>query len=165
MRFYITTLVSIIVVLTIKSYTSTATEQPVQDKDLVLMASTELLSKADTVRHAKMIKRFVHSLEQSEVVQLKYSGSANFPHPTYQNYERLERVGTKEELNLLLDHESPIVRVYAHKALVTKGLPINNEKMVNLLNDTSTVMIVDGLKISEDHVMNIVSDYVFVVNQ
>lgn len=161
MKFYITTIVSIFVVLTIKSYTSNASEQPVLDKDLVMMASTKLLSKADTVRHAKMIKRFVSSLENSEHVQLKFNGSANFPNETFENYERLEKVSTKEELNQLLSHDSPVVRIYAHKALANNNMEMNKVQLQTLLNDSSEVIIVDGLSIRETRVMDEVSNYVF----
>ena len=157
MRFYIMTLVSIITVLAIKSYTINAQDDNVGDLEIEMMASTELLNKADTLRHHKMISRF----ESSDYVYGKFAGSANFPNDTYQNYERIQRVCTVQELNKMLDHESPVVRVYAHRALMENKMMVYPHHQEELIRDSAEVLVIDGLSISKTNVLNIVAENMF----
>lgn len=161
MRYYIMTLISIITVLAIKSYTINAQDHPVDDVDLELMASGELLNKADTLRHQKMIKRFVNDIAGSEMVYGKYAGSADFPTPVYEDYARIQRVATVQELNNLVEHESAVVRVYAHRALMENNMEITDTHLDALITDSSEVMLVDGLSISKVRVMDLVSQNIF----
>lgn len=161
MRYYIMTLISIVAVVAIKSYTINAQGRAINDIDVELMAATDLLNHADTVRHEKMIERFVQGIEKSEYVYGKYAGSAEFPTQTYVNYERILRVGTTQELHALLLHESPVVRVYAHKALTANDMAIETALLEVLIADTTQVVCIDGLAISKMRVMDIVSENIF----
>lgn len=163
MKYYIMTLVSFVVVLGIKSYTINAQQAPVDDVDVELMASSQLLTQADTIRHQKMIKRFVVGLEKSEVLYGKFTGPANIPNTVFQDYERIQRVGTKEELNRLMNHDSPIVRLYAQKALLNNNMKMNRTAVEYLVNDTTTVMYHNGLNIKIETVGNIASEQLFAV--
>lgn len=155
------TLVSIVTVLAIKSYTINAQDGDVNDKIIERMASTKLLNKADTLRHQKMISRFVSGIESSEYVYGKYRGAANFPSDVYQNYERIQRVCTVQELNKMLDHESPVVRVYAHRALMENEMMVYPHHQEELIRDSAEVLVVDGLAFSKTRVLNIVSENMF----
>lgn len=155
------TLVSIVVVLAIKSYTINAQDRPMNDRDIEILASVDLLNKADTLRHQKMINHFVESLETSEILYGKFVGAASFPSEIYQDYERIQRVGTEEELNALLIHESPVVRLYAHQALTANGMNLDAEAIELLVNDTTSVLIQDGLEIKKVSVMDLASTYMF----
>ena len=62
------TLVSVVVVLTIKSYTLEAQDKVVNDVDVERMASCKLINHADTLRHEKMINRFVKMTFDSKCV-------------------------------------------------------------------------------------------------
>ena len=162
MRFYIMTLVSIITVLAIKSYTINAqAESNIDDLDVEIMASAALLTKADTVRHQKMIKRFVKTIESSPYVYGEFSGSADFPNSVYENYQRIERVSTAQELNTMLLHESPVVRVYAHRALMANQMEIYGDNLDALVADSAEVYQIDGLAISKVRVMDIVTANMF----
>jgi hypothetical protein len=161
MRFYIMTLVSIIAVLAVKSYTTTAQDTPLNDVELEVMADFELLNKQDTIRHRKMINRFIQPITQSEVVYGKFKGSGPFTNETYINFERLKRTATQYELNELLLNENPVVRVYAHKALVSNQMEIRSDIAESLVQDSSEVIIIDGFKAQEMMVMDIVSESIF----
>lgn len=161
MKFYIMTLVSIITVLAIKSYTINAQDHNVNDIDIEMMASTKLLNKADTLRHQKMISRFVNGIESSEYVYGKYTGSADFPSDVYQNYERIQRVCTVQELNHMLDHDSPVVRIYAHRALMENDMMVYPHHQEELIRDSAEVVVMDGLSLSKTRVLNIVSENMF----
>ncbi len=163
MKYYIMTLVSIVVVLGIKSYTINAQQTPVDDVEVELMASSELLNKADTIRHQKMIKRFVVGLEKSEVLYGKFTGPANIPNKVYQDYERIQRVGTKEELNSLMTHNSPVVRLYAQRALMNNNMEMDRVAVEYLVNDTTTIMYHDGFDIKLETVGDIASEQLFAV--
>lgn len=161
MKYYIMTLVSIVVVLAIKSYTINAQDKPINDQQVELMASGELLNLADTIRHQKMINRFLSKLETSEKLYERYTGAANFPNQVFENYERIERVGTEEELNELLLHESPVVRIYAHRALAVNQMEMDNEAMELLVNDTTLVFRHDGVHIIPVRVMDLAANHLF----
>lgn len=160
-RFYIMTLLSVVVVLALKSYTITAQDREVNDTEVEKMASMELLNRADTVRHQLMINRFVKNIESSEILYGKYFGAAEFPTAIYADYERIQRVGTQQELNTLLAHQSPVVRVYAHQALAENNMDINPELLELLLNDTTSITCLDRVSVTEKMVMDIVCNHVF----
>ena len=164
MKYYIMTLVSIVTVLAIKSYTINAQDQPIDDMEVAMMASGELLNKADTIRHQKMINRFIKGIEGSEILYGKYSGSAEFSNDIYENFERIQRVGTAEELNDLLVHESPVVRLYAHKALAVNGMPMDHDKLEALVNDTTTLIQHDGFIITKVTVGDLACRNMFISN-
>lgn len=161
MKYYIMTLVSIVVVLAIKSYTINAQDKPINDTQVELMASGKLLNHADTVRHQKMINRFLTDLEMSEFLCERYMGAAEFPSEVFENYERIQRVGTEEELNTLLSHESPVVRIYAQRALSVNNMNANPEALELLVNDTTSVLQFDGLKIRKVAVMDLACEHLF----
>lgn len=161
MKYYIMTLISIVAVLAIKSYTINAQGRVANDGDVEIMAKTELLNKEDTIRHQKMINQFLDDLEKSEFVYGKYAGSAEFPTYTYLNFERIQRVGTPEELNALLAHESAVVRVYAHQALTTNQMEIPTETLEALMMDSAEVICVNGMEISKARVMDLVAENLF----
>lgn len=161
MRYYIMTLVSVIVVLTIKSYTSTAQDEPINDLDLERMANYELLNHSDTVRHRKMIDRFVKSLETSEYIHGKYEGCANFENETFSSYERLERTATEQELQSLLMNQNPVVRLYAHKALVANDMKIPTDFLELSVQDSTEIVFIDGMSINKVRVMDLVSENLF----
>lgn len=162
-RFYIMTLLSVVVVLALKSYTITAQDRIVNDSEVEEMASMKLINRSDTVRHQMMINRFVGNIKKSDILYSKYFGAADFPTEVYADYERIQRVGTVQELNTLLAHESPIIRIYAHKALVANKMPINVDLLELLLNDTTQVVYYNNNIISDEQVMDLVCENVFVL--
>jgi hypothetical protein len=155
------TLISIVTVLAIKSYTINAQDRPVNDVDLEMMASEALLNKADTIRHQKMIKRFVKGIEGADMVYGRYAGSADFPTSVFENYERIQRVATVQELNELVEHDSPVVRVYAHRALMENNMSIQPIHLESLIADTTEIMMMNGLEISKVRVMDVVAQNIF----
>lgn len=131
------------------------------DGDLEVLAGIELLNHADSVRHEKMINRFVRSLEESQFLYGKFTGPAEIPNEVYSDYERIQRVGTKEELNKLMTHESAIVRLYAHKALVTNNMQMDPNTLETMVNDTTLVYIQNGLEIKQVSVMELAAANMF----
>ena len=57
----------------------------------------------------------------------------------YMAYEKLKSIATEEELNELLLHESPVVKVYAYRALVVNEMNMNCDVELALLEDTTCV--------------------------
>lgn len=138
------TLVSVIVVLTIKSYTTTAQDRPVNDVELEQLAQYELINKADTIRHRKMIGRFIERIEGDEIVAGQFLVQGVLPNPDFETFQRLERVATLEELEELATHENPVMRAYALNAAASRSLKLDGELLEILIQDTSEVLIVDG---------------------
>lgn len=139
------TLVSVIVVLTIKSYTTTAQDRPVNDIELEKLTQYELINKADTIRHRKMISRFVNNLVTDSCVTGKFMQQGVLPNPDFDCYERLERTATTEELKELVSHENPVMRAYAINAIATRDIELNTSLLNALIYDSAEVLIVDGL--------------------
>lgn len=144
MRYYIMTLVSIVVVLTIKSYTTTAQDTPVNDVELEKFAHYDLINKADTLRHKKIISRFVHGIASDTCVTGKYLQQGVLPNPDFESYERLERTATNHELSELAKHDNPVMRVYAINAIASRDIELDTALLNDLIMDSTEVMIVDG---------------------
>lgn len=139
------TLVSVIVVLTIKSYTITAQDRPMNDVELEKISQYDLINKADTIRHKKMIDRFVKGIEGDEFVSGRFTHQGVIPNPDFECYERLERTATLEELEDLAQHENPVMRVYALNAASARDLKLDEELLEVLIADTTEVLIIDGV--------------------
>lgn len=81
----------------------------------------------------------VYQLAISEGVAERYVGEDNTSSEVFAAYERLKAVASEEELNELLLHESPIVRIYAYRALVVNEMSMNNDYVELLIQDSTCV--------------------------
>lgn len=155
------TLVSVVVVLTIKSYTTTAQDRPINDVELEQLANYDLINKADTVRHRKIVDRFVRAIEFDTVVTGKYSTQGVLPNPDFISYERIERIATPEELTDLLAHENPVVRAYAIHAISEREIELDGS-ILNLISaDTTQVLLLDGFSGRQTRISDLVAQELF----
>jgi hypothetical protein len=155
------TLVSVVVVLTIKSYTTTAQDRPINDVELEELAKYDLLNRADTLRHRKIVDRFVSALAFDTVVSGKFTSQGVLPNPDFASYERIERIATEEELTDLLSHENPVVRAYAIQAIAVREINLDSEMLNLLTSDTTKILFIDGFSGRETRISDLVAEELF----
>lgn len=83
------------------------------------------------------------------------------PTASFEAYEKLKLVASEEELNELMLHESPIVRVYAYRALVVNSMNMNCDYEGQLLLDSTCVDWVENGVILNTTVSNLVQHNYF----
>jgi len=79
----------------------------------------------------------VYQLAQAPGVKEMYSGTNNTATIEFQIYEKLRELASEKELNELLYHDSPVVNVYAYRALRTNQMTIDCDVETSLLSDTT----------------------------
>jgi hypothetical protein len=80
---------------------------------------------------------------------------------SFEAYEKLKLVATEAELNELMLHESPIVRVYAYRALIVNAMSMNCDYEGQLLLDSTCVDWVENGAIVNTTVSNLVQQTYF----
>lgn len=80
---------------------------------------------------------------------------------SFEAYEKLKLVATEAELNELMLHESPVVRVYAYRALVVNALNMNCDYESQLLLDSTCVDWVENGKVVNTTVSDLVQHTYF----
>lgn len=155
------TLVSVVVVLTIKSYTTTAQDRPINDVELEKLANYDLLNRADTVRHRKIVDRFVNAIEFDTIVSGRYTSQGVLPNPDFESYERIQRIATAEELRDLLVHENPVVRAYAIQAISYREIELNNDMLNMIASDTTEVLMLDGFSGRQTRISDLAAQELF----
>jgi hypothetical protein len=162
MKFRLLTLFSVILALVIKTYSLNAKDGVIDDEEIELLAQWELINRDDSLRHAQHIELLAEELAQSNRITEAYTGvGALIPCDTYQRYKRLKRAANADELNRLMLHKSPIIRVYAHRALVERSLSPNPDMMTQIAGDSTEVLWLNGDLLVHTTVMDMVSENLF----
>src|SRR3989338_3614159 len=119
MKLRMLSVVSIVVVLMIKSMDISA-----QDYNNLRLFVNAIPSDPSLVPFPleTQLDSVVYQLAMSEGVMERFVGESDSSSEVFAAYERLKAVATEEELNELLLHESPIVRIYAYRALVVNEM-------------------------------------------
>lgn len=81
----------------------------------------------------------VYQLAQSDGFMERFNGESDTVAPTFEAYEKLKTIATEEQLNELLLHESPVVKVYAYRALIVNQMNMNCEYELDLLEDSTCI--------------------------
>lgn len=135
MKLRMLSLLSVILALTIKSLEISAKDY----HELRVLARAipgpsltpyDLTTELDSV---------VYQLAQANSVKEMYVGENDTITSEYSAYEKLKMIGTEQELNKLLLHESPIVKVYAYRALVVNEMNMDCDVELALLQDTTCI--------------------------
>ncbi|OFZ52662.1 MAG: hypothetical protein A3D92_19230 [Bacteroidetes bacterium RIFCSPHIGHO2_02_FULL_44_7] len=136
MKLRMLSVVSIVVVLMIKSMDISA-----QDYNNLRLFVNAIPSDPSLVPFPleTQLDSVVYQLAMSEGVMERFVGESDSSSEVFAAYERLKAVATEEELNELLLHESPIVRIYAYRALVVNEMNLNNDYAELLVQDSTCV--------------------------
>ena len=164
MKFRLLTLFSIIVVLGVKTYTMNARDGKIDDADVELLTNWELKNKTDSIYHQKHVVRIVEELAKSPYITEERINIIENSE-TYQEYNRLRLVANDFELNRLLVHPSPVIRVYAHRALIENGMQPNNYHLQLIASDSTNIDWMQGDLMVKTTVMDIVSENMFMIER
>lgn len=162
MKFRLLTLFSIIVALVVKTYALNSRDGVIDDDDAQLLATWQLKNREDSMHHEKHVLRIVDVLAKSDRVTEEFTGAGSLIKcKTYSEYSKLRLVANEEELNNLLLHDSPIIRVYAHRAMMERRLQPNEDLVAQIANDSTAITWLNGDIVVQTTVMDLVSSNMF----
>lgn len=162
MKYRLLTLFSVIVALVVKTYALSSRDGIIDDEEVELLATWELKNQEDSIQHQKHVNRIVDVLAESDKITEEYTGAASLVKcETYYQYSKLRLAANEEELNNLLLHESPIIRVYAHRAMMERDFQPNPERVAIIVNDATEVEWLNGDVLVRTTVMDMVSSNMF----
>lgn len=162
MKFKLLTLFSIILALVIKTYSLSARDGIIDDDEVELLSQWELKNADDSVRHQQHVDLLAKELAKSGQVTEEFRGAgALIKCDTYQQYSRLRKAANERELNDLLLHESPIIRVYAHRAIMERDFCANPSIVAQMAGDSTQIDWLNGDILVHTTVMDMVSANMF----
>ncbi len=162
MKLRLLTLFSIVVALVVKTYALSSRDGVIDEDEVELLATWELKNREDSVHHEKHVLRIAEVLAASDKVTEEFTGAGSLIQcETYRDYAKLRRAANEEELNHLLLHDSPIIRVYAHRALMERHLQPNADLVAQIASDSTSVTWLNGDVLVHTTVMDLVSANMF----
>jgi len=157
MKFRMLSVVSIILVLTIKSMDISAKDYHKlrvfahaipEDSFVPSIVPYMMETKLDSV---------IYQLASASAITELYVALSDSIVPERVAFEELKMIATEEELNNLLLHESPVVKVYAHRALLENDMNMNCDFELALLEDSTCVDWVEDDFLMSSTVMEMVT--------
>ncbi len=162
MKFKLLTLFSIILALVVKTYSLSARDGVIDDEEVELLAQWELINADDSLRHQQHIGILANELAESKQITEEFTGAAGMVKcKTYHHYSRLRKAANEFELNALLTHESPVIRVYAHRALMERDFNADPNIVAEMAADSTEVEWLNGDVLVHTTVMDMVSANMF----
>lgn len=162
MKYRLLTLFSIILALVIKTASLSAKDGVIDDEEVELLSLWKLKNADDSLRHENHISLLAEELAKSEQITEEFTGAGSLVQTeTYQHYSRLRKAANESELNDLLAHESPVIRVYAHRAIMERELNPNPQMVAQIANDSTEIAWLNGDVLVHTTVMDIVSTNMF----
>ncbi|MFT5778128.1 MAG: hypothetical protein ACI837_001084 [Crocinitomicaceae bacterium] len=156
MKVRLLSLLSVVLVLSIKAYETTAREANEQNRLDIYQPDISFL-EGEQFNPISTVDSLVRLLSESNTVKERHVGFAGITPEEYGMFEILKEVGTQEELNGLLTHYSPVVRVYAYRALLANEMQISIEYEETMFKDTSSVDWFSGCILMTSSVKELVS--------
>lgn len=162
MKFKLLTLFSIILALVIKTYSLNARDGVIDDEEVELLAQWELKNADDSTRHQQHVNLLAKELAEYDQVTEEFRGAgAMIKCKTYHHYARLRKAANESELNDLLTHESPVIRVYAHRAMMERDFHPNPVIVAEMAADSTEIEWLNGDVLIHTTVMDMVSSNMF----
>lgn len=160
------TLFSIILALVIKTYSLSARDGVIDDEEVELLAQWELKNADDSLRHQQHVDILAGELAESKQITEEYTGpGAMVKCKTYHHYSRLRTAANEFELNELLSHKSPVIRVYAHRAMMERNFNPNPDMVAEMAADSTEIEWLNGDVLIHTTVMDMVSSNMFHVEE
>jgi hypothetical protein len=166
MKFKLLTLFSIILALVIKTASLSVRDGVIDDDEVELLSQWELKNADDSLRHQEHIYILANELAKSKQITEEYRGAgALIKCDTYHQFERLRKAANEAELNTLLSHDSPVIRVYAHRAMMDRELAPNPDIVSQMAGDSTEIEWLNGDVLVHTTVMDLVSANMFRVQE
>lgn len=156
MKVRLLSLLSVVLVLSIKAYETTAREATEEDGLEIYQPDISFLD-GEQFNPISKVDSLVRLLSESSTVKERHVGFAAVTPKEYQLFELLTLEGTQEELNGLLTHFSPVVRVYAYRALLANEMEISLDYETMMYKDTTSVQWFSGCFLMTSTVKDLVS--------
>ena len=154
MKFRLLSLLSVVLVLSIKAYETAAHEQN-DERRISVFHQDFMLTNVDVFSSLAPLDSVVLILSEATTVKERQVGFTGSTPKEYRAFEELKDIATEEELNGLLTHYSPIVRVYAYRALVSNEMLIDASYQESVLRDTTVVNWFSGCVLRASSVMDL----------
>ena len=156
MKFRLLSLLSVVLVLSIKAYETTAHELN-KERRIAVYQPDLGFNNDDLLNPVSTFDSLVLILSESNVVKEAQVGFSGATPKEYLAFQHLMEVATAEELNDLLTHYSPIVRVYAYRALVANEMEIEATYQESIMKDTTEVDWFSGCILMPSSVQDLAS--------
>ncbi|MBL1281054.1 MAG: hypothetical protein COA33_012310 [Fluviicola sp.] len=98
----------------------------------------------------------VYDLSQATAVKQMFIDINDTITPEHHVFEELQAIASEEELNELLIHSSPVVKIYAYRALIANDMNMNCDYELSLLEDTTCVDFYAGNEVMNSTVKDMV---------
>lgn len=140
MKVNLLSLLSVILVLSLKAYEISAREENQEKRSEVYHPALAFLD-IDEYHYSESasLDSLINILGRSNTVKERYVGFAGLTPNEYIMFEKLKESASQYELNNLMTHYSPVVRVYAYRALIANEMEVNASYENFLYEDTTSV--------------------------
>lgn len=90
----------------------------------------------------------VYTLSQASAVKDMYININDSLTPQFEIFQELQFAASEDELNELLLHESPVVRVYSYRALIVNDMNLNCDYEMAIMEDTTCIDLFAGSELT-----------------
>ncbi len=140
MKVHLLSLLSVVLVLSLKAYEISAREENQENRSDVYHPALAFLDVEEyQYAESETLDSLINQLGRSNTIKERYVGFAGLTPNEYLLYEKLKASASEYELNSLMKHYSPVVRVYAYRALIDNEMEVNASYENYLFEDTSSV--------------------------
>lgn len=140
MKVNLLSLLSVVLVLSVKAYEISAREEIQERRTEVYHPALAFLDVEEYhYSESESLDSLINELGRSNTVKERYVGFAGLTPNEYIMFEKLKAYGSQYELNNLMKHYSPVVRVYAYRALIANEMEVNASYENFLYDDTTSV--------------------------
>ncbi len=142
MKVNLLSLLSVVLVLSLKAYEISAREENEQNS---VEAYHPALAFLDADAHeyhysqSASLDSIITVLSRSTTLKEQYVGFSGVTPKEYILFEKMKELGTQDELNSLMKHYSPVVRIYAYRALIANEMEVNGNIENGLYEDTASI--------------------------
>jgi len=98
----------------------------------------------------------VFDLSQATAVKQMFIDINDTITPEHHVFQELQTIASENELNELMIHSSPVVKIYAYRALIANDMNVNSDYELALLEDTTCVDFYAGSEVLNSTVKDMV---------
>lgn len=140
MKTNLLSLLSVVLVLSLKAYEIAAREENQEMRSEVYHPALEFLDGREYhYSESASLDSLINHLGRTTTIKERYVGFAGTTPHEYLLFEKLKATASEDELNTLMKHYSPVVRVYAYRALIANEMEVNMNYEIMLFEDTTAV--------------------------
>jgi len=157
MKVNLLSLLSVVLVLSLKAYEISAREESQENRSEVYHPALAFLDVEEYhYSESASLDSLINQLGRSSTIKERYVGFAGLTPNEYLLFEELKATASQYELNNLMKHYSPVVRVYAYRALIANDMEVNANYENFLYEDTTSVNWFSGCIFKNSTVQQVV---------